>query len=389
MKKAIQISIPEPCHEDWAKMTPSQKGRHCESCKKEVTDYTQKTDEQLVKLLSKSGTSCGRFKKSQINREVKLDRKSSQALAPYAASLLIPLSLMSSINTEAATSETKIENTYKSIGIGRLSRALKAKITTTGIILDKNGNPINDVEIYVKETGHIFYSNHKGVFAVTSSSAETLVFEKAGFISFTYTTTNYSREINITLENDSFSIREPMIMGGIRPSIEKPIEIGNMKIDEDSANSNVKVIKGTVTDSSGLPLPGTNIVIKGTSIGTQSDFDGLYAIEVMEGQTLVYSYVGFDKNEILINAKTSNLNVALYDGLTGEIVIVSCDSSNSKNNPMVTKPDFYANESEVKDRRNRYQNTLSFLKLKIARKKEARKVKREERKATKKQAKKN
>ncbi|USD26019.1 SusC/RagA family TonB-linked outer membrane protein [Flagellimonas marinaquae] len=53
-----------------------------------------------------------------------------------------------------------------------------------------------------------------------------------------------------------------------------------------------KTITGTVTDGDGLPLPGVNIVVEGTSTGTQTDFDGNYAISASEGQTLLFTYIG-------------------------------------------------------------------------------------------------
>ena len=53
-----------------------------------------------------------------------------------------------------------------------------------------------------------------------------------------------------------------------------------------------KTISGTVTDSDGLPLPGVNIVVEGTSNGTQTDFDGNYSITASEGQTLLFTYIG-------------------------------------------------------------------------------------------------
>jgi len=53
-----------------------------------------------------------------------------------------------------------------------------------------------------------------------------------------------------------------------------------------------KAITGTVTDQDGLPLPGVNIVVEGTTNGTQTDFDGNYSISGSEGQTLLFSYIG-------------------------------------------------------------------------------------------------
>ncbi|WP_375325306.1 SusC/RagA family TonB-linked outer membrane protein [Flagellimonas sp. GZD32] len=53
-----------------------------------------------------------------------------------------------------------------------------------------------------------------------------------------------------------------------------------------------KTITGTVTDGDGLPLPGVNIVVEGTTTGTQTDFDGNYAITASEGQTILFTYIG-------------------------------------------------------------------------------------------------
>lgn len=53
-----------------------------------------------------------------------------------------------------------------------------------------------------------------------------------------------------------------------------------------------KTVTGAVTDQDGLPLPGVNILVEGTTTGTQTDFDGNYSIEGSEGQTLLFSYIG-------------------------------------------------------------------------------------------------
>ena len=53
-----------------------------------------------------------------------------------------------------------------------------------------------------------------------------------------------------------------------------------------------KTITGTVTDDQGLPLPGANVIIKGTNTGTQTDFDGYYSIDVSVGKVVVYSFIG-------------------------------------------------------------------------------------------------
>lgn len=57
-------------------------------------------------------------------------------------------------------------------------------------------------------------------------------------------------------------------------------------------------ISGTVVDFSGIPLLGANIMVKGTSIGAQTDFDGKFTIEASTGNVLVVSYIGFKTTEV-------------------------------------------------------------------------------------------
>ena len=85
-----------------------------------------------------------------------------------------------------------------------------------------------------------------------------------------------------------------------------------------------KTISGTVSDNSGLPLPGVNIIVKGTSNGTQSDFDGNYTVNANVGQSLVFSYVGFNSVERAVTASTSNISLQLTeDAAVLEEVVVT------------------------------------------------------------------
>lgn len=89
------------------------------------------------------------------------------------------------------------------------------------------------------------------------------------------------------------------------------------------AFSQEKTINGKVTDSSGQPLPGASIVEKGTTNGTQSDFDGNFSLSVKgENSILQISYIGFTKKEVLVGNKT-NFNVVLEeDAATLDEVVV-------------------------------------------------------------------
>jgi hypothetical protein len=66
----LKVTIPKPCHEDWAAMTPNEQGRHCGMCAKTVIDFTQMTDEtiKLFFINKKEEKVCGRFKQEQLHR---------------------------------------------------------------------------------------------------------------------------------------------------------------------------------------------------------------------------------------------------------------------------------------------------------------------------------
>lgn len=66
-----------------------------------------------------------------------------------------------------------------------------------------------------------------------------------------------------------------------------------------------KTVSGTVTDDAGESLPGANVVIKGTTTGISTGFDGKFKIGVPPGTTLVFSYVGFETQEIEVGSRSS------------------------------------------------------------------------------------
>ncbi|CEN43831.1 conserved exported hypothetical protein [Capnocytophaga canis] len=59
-------------------------------------------------------------------------------------------------------------------------------------------------------------------------------------------------------------------------------------------------VKGTVTDESKVPLPGVSVLIKNTTRGVATDFDGKYEIKANQGDVLVFSYLGFVTQEKIV-----------------------------------------------------------------------------------------
>ena len=91
------------------------------------------------------------------------------------------------------------------------------------------------------------------------------------------------------------------------------------------------VVSGTVTaQEDGSPLPGVNIVVKDSSVGTTTDVDGKYALSVPADATLVFSFIGFTTTEVPVNGRQS-IDVSLSgDARTLDEVVVTGYSTTRK-----------------------------------------------------------
>ncbi len=91
-------------------------------------------------------------------------------------------------------------------------------------------------------------------------------------------------------------------------------------------------ITGTITDEAGVPLPGVNVVIKGTNDGVSSDFDGNYTIKAEADDVIVFSFIGFVDQEVSVG-NNSNINVLLvasFDELDEVIVTTGYGQSRKR-----------------------------------------------------------
>ncbi|MFS4455738.1 carboxypeptidase-like regulatory domain-containing protein [Maribacter sp. 2304DJ31-5] len=88
-------------------------------------------------------------------------------------------------------------------------------------------------------------------------------------------------------------------------------EIDNNKQEHNTKN----VVSGVVKDGSGNPLPGAIVVIKGTEIGTQTDFEGNFKIMAEKDAILIFRYIGFKSKTIKIK-DSDNLLIKLREDAT-------------------------------------------------------------------------
>jgi len=84
-----------------------------------------------------------------------------------------------------------------------------------------------------------------------------------------------------------------------------------------------KTISGTVVDETNMPLPGATVLIKGTTTGTSTDFDGKYSISANSGDVLTFSYVGYNDQSATVGASNS-INITMAENAAElEAVVVT------------------------------------------------------------------
>jgi TonB-linked SusC/RagA family outer membrane protein len=97
-----------------------------------------------------------------------------------------------------------------------------------------------------------------------------------------------------------------------------------------------KTVTGTVTSATdGLPLPGVSVIVKGTSRGVQTDFDGNYAIKANTGETLVFTFVGMTKSELKVG-QSSTLNLSMAEDLAELETVVITGYAGATNSSKIT-----------------------------------------------------
>jgi TonB-linked SusC/RagA family outer membrane protein len=91
-----------------------------------------------------------------------------------------------------------------------------------------------------------------------------------------------------------------------------------------------RTVSGTVTDNSGIPLPGASVMVKGTQIGTQTDFDGKYSIKAANTDVLSFSFLGTEKQEVKASSVTVNVKLKDASQSLEEVVVVGYGTQKKK-----------------------------------------------------------
>ncbi len=214
----VKITIPEPCHEDWQNMTSTQKGAFCESCAKEVIDFTTTSRRELAQKIRKGDSLCGRFKPEQLNTPLP---SVSQSQFRKRAALLGFTSLLA-LGSPALAQETppvpihEVESDYI-LGLVVPEIPLQDSVTIKGQVSDLTG-PLPGANVELQGTAYSVQADMKGQYELTIHFSEverhnTLVFQYFGFETKTRKIDETATVVNVELiESEEVLLGEVFVM---------------------------------------------------------------------------------------------------------------------------------------------------------------------------------
>jgi hypothetical protein len=148
MAKNLQLSIPEPCHENWEHMTPTDKGRFCAACQKDVVDFTNMSNAALIAFFRKktTGSVCGRFYNDQLDTAIPIPTKRIP-WAKYFFQITLPAfiasgKLMAQGQVVPQYKDTKGKTVIVAGGVKKRSADPVRVTTVKGQVKDEQGNGI-------------------------------------------------------------------------------------------------------------------------------------------------------------------------------------------------------------------------------------------------------
>ena len=135
-----------------------------------------------------------------------------------------------------------------------------------------------------------------------------------------------SNEISISVKNKSVPevLDEVFENKGLDYNIvsDKSIVVFDKRLNLDKSSREQVTVKGIVYDETEVPVIGANIIVKGANVGTVSNIDGKFSINAPADGVLEVSYVGYNKEEVEINGRTS-LRIDIRPVVLDEVVVVA------------------------------------------------------------------
>ncbi|MES2410084.1 MAG: carboxypeptidase-like regulatory domain-containing protein [Bacteroidota bacterium] len=206
----VNISIPQPCHENWEAMTSVEKGKFCNSCQKKVFDFTKASDREIVNAFQQNQNLCGRFLNTQLDRDlVKPEKKNSLWLATTTA-----LISMVGLNEVTAQEKVPVEQTdQRALGKFMVTpKTTDQEIEVSGNVSDIGG-PLPGAYIAIKGSDVKIVCDFDGNFTLRVKKNDILIITYVGYNTKEIQISDSNR-IEIVLKESNITLGG-MILGGI------------------------------------------------------------------------------------------------------------------------------------------------------------------------------
>ena len=198
MPNKPQISIPTPCHENWQDMTVANRGRFCASCQKNVIDFTQSSDRLIAETFKKEGDVCGRFLKSQLERDLIIPKEKNRLWMAASAAVVAFLGLGNG-KVFAQTVKTETVQVEKDKEVNPVAYLGGYRIIN-GTVLDETGVGLPGVYINIVGTNKQAQTDVEGKFSVESETGNIFEFNIIGFETQRIIIDTTTDSINITMK---------------------------------------------------------------------------------------------------------------------------------------------------------------------------------------------
>lgn len=285
----IKLRIPEPCHEDWNKMTPKDQGSFCSSCSKVVVDFTKMSDREVLGYLqqTKDQKTCGRFSSFQLNRSLVASEPAPsyyRQIRKLLFGFLLGLGLPSILKAEIRPS--KFSN------ITDLAHNSPAIQQVSGRIIDASGNALAGVALRLYLNGRItrqyVVSDSEGKFSLKINA------NKLNKNLELRIATNAYLPVNITLGSEEYLevvlYEKTMVLGKMKIEEIEIISMGDVAMEVENEKEVEKhlnysfpeEISGVVVNDLGEPIPLVDIRIEDSELQTNTNKDGCFVFELSE-----------------------------------------------------------------------------------------------------------
>lgn len=284
--KKIQLSIAEPCQENWDNMTPTQQGRFCNACAKQVIDFTAMSDSDIIQYFTraKNENVCGRTYTDQLDRTlVPTPKKKKYWYLQYAIAFFLFF-----CKTNKAKSQHRLGGLTTLVPRPRPNDMLDAlhqrngqKQIVSGLVKDEAGQaiPFASVKLLNDVTG--VSADEKGNFSLTISAADSMIEISALGYETTHLTVRDNQHQAIVLNKKILDLKEVVVTnqicwnrrmymaGGISVASDKIVKRNLLKDTllnwAGVSNNSVKIFPGPVTRGSVFTVA---LTLKHTGIHT-------------------------------------------------------------------------------------------------------------------------